>query len=473
MRVRHSSSRDSEGSMTAMLDLVRRRGGFRLILFGNMISQLGDWLSYIAISLLTVSSGEGGLALATAYLVHTLPNALLAPIAGRVADRYDRRKVMILSAVAASGFTALMCVSAAYQAIWTLQAFTFARTCVSSFGMTARQAATPSLVKQEELYTANALSSIIWSTLFAAGVAMGGALAATVGPTTAIGIDALTFLLSILVIWKLPPLPPQAQYQDEHWLKPKDQMLMDHDSPSSSSLQMSRSTDLPSRRNMEQDQELSTPNSKKRSSLQGEQMILTPQSGLWACWKYARTDSALASALLAKCPLGVINSAGWMALTLLASLQFNDQSGAILGLFHASRAVGTGVGPLIFKSVWPHSAVKSSLWACAATLGILWSETLWLTLLCLFMFGSLLGYTWVRSSAQIQRFAPSEVLGRLTAFDYSATIACQVTSILLVGALYDYGWGLHTGVYVAIVVTIIMGGSLIRLENKGRAIRSL
>ena len=422
-----------------MVDLVKNRRDYRRVLLSNMISQLGDWLSYIAISLLTVSSGEGGLALASAYLVHTLPNALMAPLSGRIADRFDRKQVMIASAVIASLCTALMCVAASQNAIWILQALTFTRTCISSFGMTARQAATPSLVERDELYTANSLSSMVWSTLFAAGVALGGVLAATVGPTLAIGIDSASFLIAALVILGLPALPPSSIKVDQSY---GDLDIEDRQ----------KEPLLP-----EGEQSLLEPS-----------MSLTPQSGLWACWRFARQDPKLAASLLAKCPLGVINSAGWMTLTLLASLTFNDKSGAILGLFHASRAIGTGVGPILFKRVWPNSAVQSSIWSILATLGILWSEQLWLTLFSLLCFGALLGYTWVRSSALVQRYAPSEALGRLTAFDYSASIVCQSISILMVGIAYDLGYGLSAGVYVVIFITLALGVWLIRLERSAQ-----
>lgn len=424
--------KNKEGSFRAMFDLMKRRGDYRLILLSNMISQLGDWLTYIAISLLTVSSGEGGLALAGAYLVHTLPNAILAPFSGRVADRFDRKWVMILSAFFASIMTIFMCIAASKGEIWILQALTFMRTCVSSFGITARQAAIPSLVDQDELYTANALSSIVWSTLFAVGVALGGFLSATVGPTLAIGIDSVTFLIALFIIWPLPALPPQKN---------------------------------PAKKNPESTHPIEAVQDLDHYESISQTVEMTPQSGLWTCWRFARRDPRLAAALLAKTPLGLINSAGWMTLTLLAALTFNDRSGAILGVFHASRALGTGVGPLVFYRIWPNSAVQSSLWASVTTLVLLLSDTLWLSVLALFFFGALLGYTWVRSSALIQVFAPSEVLGRLTAFDFSATITCQTLSILIMGGIYDLGYGLETGLMIVLSITAVLGAWLLKLER--------
>ena len=201
----------SEGSFRAMITLIRSRLDFRRLMIGNMISQLGEWLSYIAVSLLTVSSGEGGVALATAYLSHSLPNALVAPLAGRVADRFDRRKVMIYAYLAASLVTGLMLISAMKGDIWTLQALTFLRTSLSSFGMTARQASIPSLVSQRELYTANALNSLIWSTLFTLGVALGGALGVLALALIAL-LATAALIRGLLVRLPMPaPLIPALQ----------------------------------------------------------------------------------------------------------------------------------------------------------------------------------------------------------------------------------------------------------------------
>lgn len=409
-----------EGSFSAMLALVKVRTHFRRLMIGNMISQLGEWLSYIAVSLLTVSSGEGGVALATAYLSHSLPNALVAPFAGRVADRFDRRKVMIYAYLAASIATILMFIAAIRGDIWTLQALTFVRTSLSSFGMNARQASIPSLVSPSELYTANALNSLIWSSLFTLGVALGGALTATVGAQTAIGIDALTYFFAIATIWKLPTLQP--------------------------------------------------PDDLHTSEGQGKQQEpshqLTRTSGLWACWRFARQDHRLAAALLAKCPLGIVNSAGWMTLTLLASHTFGDTTGVILGLFHACRAIGTGVGPLVLRTIWPHSALVTTLWAIPVTIALLLSKYLIFSIPCLLIWGMLLGYTWVRSSAYIQALSPAQVIGRLSAFELSCATVSQATSILVVGLVYDLQWGLPLGVSFSLAIALLLGLWLYRLEQQ-------
>lgn len=413
-----------EGDLWAMLQLFKKRSQFRRLVLGNLVSQLGEWLSYIAVSLLTVSSGEGGIALATAYLAHTLPNALVAPLSGRVADRFDRRLIMLSTYAIASLITALMMMSAWRGQIWLLQGLTAVRTAVNSFGQTARQASVPSLVAPEELYTANALISLTWSTQFALGVAMGGVLAALFGPTSAIGIDAITFVIAIFTIWGLPSLRPQKESLP----------------PLSTEREMGLST-------------------------QTKLNELDERSGLWAAWTAARLHPKLMAALLSKCPLGISNSAGWMVLTIHATLGSSSRGGLTLGAFHLMRAIGTGIGPLIFKSVWPKSAITSTLFSVFAIIGLLHSPSYWVSVVCLLSWGGLLGYTWVRSSATIQELAPSSVLGRLGAFELSCTTLSQGFSILFIGWMFDLGFGLAIPVYLMAIITLLTGGWLLRLEK--------
>lgn len=393
-----------------MLSLLRSRPHYRRMIIGNTISQLGDWLSYVAVSLLITRSGEGGVAIALVYVAHTLPSALAAPIAGVLADRYDRRRLMIGSYLLNALLTALMCLTAAHGWLWTLQLLLFTRSAISAIGFTARQAATPSVVEARELYTANALASLIWSVLFSAGVALGGIISAAFGPTEAIAIDALTFALSALAIWRLPPLPPSAR------------------------------------------------------DPQGA------EGGLLTAWRIARRDPQLTAALLAKTPAAALSGAGWLAINLLATERAPGYLDAALalGLSHALRGAGTGIGPLTLKRLWPTSANGPLLLAIAGLLAFVWAPTFELSLLALLIWGMGSGHNFVRSTATIQLHAPQATLGRLTAIDFLCLTLTQSTLALLTGALIDRGAPLTAGVYAAAACALAGVVALTRLERQPR-----
>jgi MFS family permease len=410
-------------SPPTMLSLLRSRPHYRRMIIGNTISQLGDWLSYVAISLLITRAGEGGVAIALVYVAHTLPSALAAPIAGALADRYDRRRLMISSYLLNALITTLMCLTAAHGWLWTLQLLLFTRSAISAIGFTARQAATPSVVEPRELYAANALSSLIWSVLFTAGVALGGLLSALLGPTEAIAIDALTFALSALAIWRLPPLPPSAH------------------------LSASAPTDAHAER--------------EREGARG---------GIWSAWRLARRDPQLTAALLAKTPAAALSGAGWLAINALATARAPSylDAAVALGLSHAVRGAGTGIGPIALRRLWPTSANAPTLLAVASLLALLWAPNFELSLAALLLWGMGSGYNFVRSTATIQLHAPHSALGRLTAFDFLCLTLTQSIMALLTGALMDSGAPLSVGVYVAALSALAGLSALTRLERRPR-----
>jgi hypothetical protein len=284
------------------------------------------------------------------------------------------------------------------------------------------------VVERRELYLANALVSLIWSTLFTLGVALGGVLTSALGPTTAIAIDALTFVASILAVWGLPSLLPSPEPSQEPAQEPAQEPVQE----------------------------------------------INAKMGLWRAWGVARRDPQLAAALLAKSPAAAINGAGWVALTLMATKSFGDSDGLTLGLFHAARGLGTGLGPFALKRVWPTSANQPTLLGLASIIGLISTPllpaqlALPAALLCLMGWGMGLGHNYVRSSATIQLHAPSNALGRLTAFDMSCFTFTQSATALLTGYLIDLGWGWRAGVYGTSAVTLL---ALLKLSQLERAPR--
>ena len=184
--------------------LLRHRPHFRRLYLASVISMLGDWLSYVAVSVVTLRHGGGALAVGLIMAAHTLPVALLSPVAGPLADRIDRRKLLVMVDVGAALITLGMWLAARGQHVGWLQVLLLLRVGVSGISMTAGSAALPSLVEPAELKDANALNGLTWSVLFAAGTALGGFLAAWLGAGEAILLDSFTFLVSAGIILGLP-----------------------------------------------------------------------------------------------------------------------------------------------------------------------------------------------------------------------------------------------------------------------------
>ncbi len=93
--------------------------------------------------------------------------------------------------------------------VWLAYVVTALKFAVGAFFEPARQAAIPSIVAQDELIAANAISSITWSAMLAIGAAIGGLVVAYLGTNTAFLIDGLSFVLSAFFIARVV-LPPRV-----------------------------------------------------------------------------------------------------------------------------------------------------------------------------------------------------------------------------------------------------------------------
>ena len=83
--------------MNVYLTLLRTNRNFRLIFFGQTVSQLGDWFNSVAVYALLLDLTGSATAVAWMLIVQFLPMALVGPLAGVVVDRVNRRRVMIAS----------------------------------------------------------------------------------------------------------------------------------------------------------------------------------------------------------------------------------------------------------------------------------------------------------------------------------------------------------------------------------------
>ena len=78
-------------------ELLQKNKPFRNLWFGQVVSELGDWLNSIAIYALILRLSDSGMAMAGAMMAKLLPIVLVSPIAGVVVDRVSRKVVMIVS----------------------------------------------------------------------------------------------------------------------------------------------------------------------------------------------------------------------------------------------------------------------------------------------------------------------------------------------------------------------------------------
>ena len=179
--------------------MLRRNPAFRRLYVAQLISFAGDWFASVALLGLALDL-SGSAAIASLVLVlQTGGFALMAPFAGALADRVDRKRLLVSADLARVPVCLGFLLARTPDTLW------IALVCalLAAFGAffePASSAALPNLVDDDELSTANVLLGSAWGVMLAVGAAMGGIVAVTLGRDAAFVIDAATFLVSASLI---------------------------------------------------------------------------------------------------------------------------------------------------------------------------------------------------------------------------------------------------------------------------------
>ena len=184
-------------------DLIGKNKNFRNLWLGQIISLMGDWFNLIATAILTANLTHSGLAVGGLFVIRSLAQFISSPIGGMLADRFDRKWILIWSDILrffiVLGF---LFVKDASQ-IWLLYTLTALQLGISGIFFPTKDAILPDVVVENEIGTANALTSTTWSTMLALGAFLGGQVAGTWGIAPAIILDAFSYLLSAYFIGKI------------------------------------------------------------------------------------------------------------------------------------------------------------------------------------------------------------------------------------------------------------------------------
>ena len=175
--------------------------GYRVLLIGSTISQSGDWLYNVALAVYVFDrTGSAGW-VAAATVLRLVPYVVLAPIGGVIADRFDRRMVMIWSDVLrAIAMAALAATAAANGPVLVVTLLAFATTAFGTAYVPSMMAITPTLVGEDDLAAANALNTLVANLTIVIGPALGAALLAVTSPVFAFTVNSLTFVAPALLL---------------------------------------------------------------------------------------------------------------------------------------------------------------------------------------------------------------------------------------------------------------------------------
>jgi MFS family permease len=205
-----------------------RYRNFRLFFTGQLISQVGTWLTMIALTLLVLHRTHSGVAIGALVACQFGPVLLLGAYGGLVADRSDKRRLLIttqtMEMLQSFALGALAFMHHAPLLAFYLTAL--AGGCMLAFDNPARRSFVTEMVPEEEVQNAATLNSAIMTSARVFGPALGGLLVVTTGYAWAFTLDAISYLAVIGALWRMdtrelrpPPITARAKGQVREGLR--------------------------------------------------------------------------------------------------------------------------------------------------------------------------------------------------------------------------------------------------------------
>ncbi|MDX8394773.1 MAG: MFS transporter [Mariprofundales bacterium] len=206
---------------TSYIQILTERN-FRQLWLATLISRAGDILHDIAVLWLVSEETGSALAVGAVIVSTSLPVLLFRLIGGAIADRFNRQKIMIATDLLRAVLVLALPLLYYFQSLNlpAILVITFLRAVLSQFFYPAQQAVIPSTVPKASLPVANSVNQTSSLAIATSIPVLSGILIATVGPVTAFYIDAITFILSAILLFGLR-LPTLSLPRSKDNLTPK------------------------------------------------------------------------------------------------------------------------------------------------------------------------------------------------------------------------------------------------------------
>jgi MFS family permease len=389
----------------ALLALLRRNPDFRRLFLAAVVSLSGDWFAFVAVSgLVNELTGNLGAA-AVVYAASMLPVFLASPLAGVIADRIDRKRMMVAvdlgRVVPALGMLVAAKRGSAGLAILCVVAIAV----MSAFFEPASSAALPNLVDIEDLSLGQIAMGSIWGTMLFVGAGVGGLVSQLLGRQATFAINAATFIVSGLLVLRIRgPL--------------------------------------------------------RAGPVSAPATVLTHLGEIWSFVAPRKVSRAL---LFTKTGVGLGNGiVGLLPAFAASRLGSGDAS---IGLLLAARGFGALVGPFVGRALGRDDGRRIVL-ICGASIcayGVAYTflplaRSLGGAVLCVALAHAGGGTQWALSTYGLQRTTPDAVRGRVMSLDYGLATLAMGSSALLAGGAVGL-LGLQATSWALVGVTLGYGGS--------------
>jgi MFS family permease len=195
------------------VSLLRRRPAFRRLWTSGAVSETGDWLLLIALPVYVLQLTGSALTTSTVFLLELAGALLASPLAGVLADRWDRRRLLIWASLAQAALLLPLLAVDGPGRLWVVYLVTAAQAVLSTANDPVRQALLPAAVEPAELAGAAAQLGVAANLARLVGGALGGLLLQVYGLPGVVLADAATFVLAALLLtgWSTPRVGRAAE----------------------------------------------------------------------------------------------------------------------------------------------------------------------------------------------------------------------------------------------------------------------
>jgi MFS family permease len=188
-----------------------RNPDYRRLFWGVAATMLGQQMTLVAVPYQVYALTGSSLLVGVTSVVALVPLIVFGLLGGAIADSMDRRRLMLVTGVGSAVTSALLAVQALLPGGGNLALLWVLTACVSGFtavNQPTRSAVIPALVGAEGVPAANALAMTVRQVGVIAGPLLAGLLIAVGSLPVTYAVDALGFLVAVLLLRGLPPLPP-------------------------------------------------------------------------------------------------------------------------------------------------------------------------------------------------------------------------------------------------------------------------
>jgi len=185
---------------------VLRNAPFRRYVIGSLISDTGSWMQVMAQGWVMATLTNKAIWLGMANLAAGLPMLLLTLVGGAAADRFDKRKILLITQFVQIGIACGIgfLILKGQIEIWQILAFAVVLGISNSFEMPTQSALVPELVGRSEIQSGISIDRSVFHGSRVLGPTMGGYLIKWLGTASAFFANALSFIALIIAIWSLP-----------------------------------------------------------------------------------------------------------------------------------------------------------------------------------------------------------------------------------------------------------------------------